>query len=102
MLEERVAILQCSYNSAMSKTATIRTRIEPNLKSDVEDILAQLGLNASETVQLLYRQIKLQRGLPFDVRIPNALTARTLRASKAGKNVKRFGSKKELFADVGL
>ena len=61
---------------------------------EVEDILAQLGLTASETVHLLYRQIKLQRGLPFDVRIPNALTARTLRASKAGKNVKRFGSKK--------
>jgi len=33
----------------------------------------------------------------FDVRIPNALTARTLHASRAGKNVKRFGSKKELF-----
>jgi DNA-damage-inducible protein J len=86
----------------MSKTATIRTRIEPSLKSEVEDILAQLGLTASETVQLLYRQIKLQRGLPFDVRIPNCLTARTLRASKTGKSVKRFGSKKELFADLGL
>ena len=69
----------------MSKTATIRTRIEPSLKSEVEDILAQLGLTASETVQLLYRQIKLQRGLPFDVRMPNALTARTLRAEQGGQ-----------------
>ncbi len=86
----------------MTKTATIRTRIEPKLKSEVEDILSQLGLTPSETVQLLYRQIKLQRGLPFDVRIPNALTARTLKASKAGRHVKRFGSKKELFADLGL
>ena len=86
----------------MRKTATIRTRIEPALKSEVEDILAQLGLTASETVHLLYRQIKLQRGLPFDVRIPNELTARTLNASKQGKGVKRFGSKKELYADLGL
>jgi DNA-damage-inducible protein J len=86
----------------VSKTATIRARIEPGLKSEVDDILDQLGLTASETVQLLYRQIKLQRGLPFDVRIPNALTARTLNASKVGKNVKRFGSKKELFADLGV
>jgi len=86
----------------MNKTATIRTRIEPNLKSEVEAILSELGLSASETVQLLYRQIKLQRGLPFDVRIPNALTVRTLNASKAGKQVKRFGSKKELYADLGL
>jgi DNA-damage-inducible protein J len=86
----------------MSKTATIRTRIEPHLKSEVEDILAELGLTASETVHLLYRQIKLQRGLPFDVRIPNPLTVRTLTASKAGKGVKRFGTKKKLFADLGV
>ncbi|HSY19072.1 MAG TPA: type II toxin-antitoxin system RelB/DinJ family antitoxin [Candidatus Acidoferrales bacterium] len=86
----------------MSKTATIRTRIEPRLKHEVEGILAELGLTASETVHLLYRQIKLQRGLPFDVRIPNPLTTRTLNASKTGRNTKRFGSKKALFADLGL
>lgn len=86
----------------MSKTATIRARIEPGLKSEVEAILAELGLTASETVHLLYRQIKIQQGLPFDVRIPNALTARTLNASKAGRNVKRFATRKELFADLGM
>lgn len=86
----------------MSKTATIRTRIEPDLKSEVDDILFQLGLTASEAVQLLYRQIKLQRGLPFEVRIPNNLTVRTLKASQSGENVKRFDRKEELYADLGL
>ena len=86
----------------MSKTATIRARIEPGLKTEVEDILSQLGLTASETILLLYRQIKLRQGLPFEVAIPNKLTARTLLAARAGKNVKRFGSKKEFYADLGL
>ena len=86
----------------MNKTAMIRARMEPNLKSEVEAILDTLGLTVSEAVNLLYRQIKLQRGLPFDVRVPNELTARTLRASKDSKAVKRFGSKKELYADLGL
>ena len=45
----------------MSKNATIRTRIEPSLKREEKSILSELGLTASETVQLLYRQIKLQR-----------------------------------------
>jgi len=84
------------------KEATIRARIEPHLKHEVEDILTRLGLTVSQTIHLLYRQIQLQRGLPFDVRVPNELTARTLRQSKAGKNVKRFASKKELHADLGL
>jgi len=86
----------------MSKTANIRARIEPGLKIEVENILSDLGLTVSETVHLLYRQIKLQRGLPFDVRIPNALTTRTLNRSKKGRGVKRFGNRKELYADLGL
>ena len=86
----------------MSKTATIRARVEPGLKNEVESILDRLGLTASEAIHLLYRQIKLRRGLPFEVRIPNQLTTRTLRASKAGRNVKRFANKTELYADLGL
>jgi DNA-damage-inducible protein J len=86
----------------VSKTATIRARIEPRLKSEAEAILAQLGLTVSETVHLLYRQIKLQRGLPFDVRIPNSVTARTLKDAKAGKKVKHFKKREDLYADLGL
>ena len=49
----------------MSKTTTIRARIEPSLKTEVEAILCELGMTASETIHLLYRQIKLRRGIPF-------------------------------------
>jgi DNA-damage-inducible protein J len=86
----------------MSKTTTIRARIEPDLKSEVDSILTQLGLTASETIHLLYRQIKMRRGLPFDVRIPNELTAKTLEMSQAGKGIKRFPNKKALYTDLGL
>ena len=86
----------------MSKTATIRARIEPGLKNEVEGILSRLGLTASEAILLLYRQIKLRRALPFEIAMPNSLTAQTLRASKAGRGVKRFASKKELYADLGM
>jgi len=86
----------------MNKTATIRARIEPTLKSEVEDILDHLGLSASEAIQLLYRQIKVRRGLPFDLQLPNELTTRTLRRSKKGHGVKRFAKKDDLYRDLGL
>lgn len=76
--------------------------MEPTLKEEVERILARLGLTVSETIHLLYRQIKLRRGLPFEVRIPNRLTARTLTDSKAGKHVKHFTAKQDLYKDLGL
>jgi hypothetical protein len=40
--------------------------------------------------------------LRLSVEIPNELTAKTLRKSKAGKGVSRFASKKALYADLGL
>ncbi len=86
----------------MAKTAIIRARVEPELKREVEAILAQLGFTASDAIQILLRQIQLRRGLPFDVRIPNGVTAQTLKDSKAGKGVKRFASKQALYADLGL
>ena len=84
------------------KAATVRARIEPALKDEVETILSTLGLTASETRQLLYRQISLRKGLPFVVESPNTLTAKTLRESKAGRGVKRYANKKEFYADLGL
>lgn len=86
----------------MSKTATIRAQIERRFKTEVEDILAELGLRAAETIHLLYRQIKLRRGLPFAVEIPNGVTTRTLRNSRYGRGVKHFVSKRRLYADLGL
>ena len=94
--------LHWRYKVYVSKTTTIRARIEPGLKSEVESILGKLGLTASETIHLLYRQIKLHRGLPFAVKIPNPLTAKVLAESKAGKKVKHFDSKGELYADLGM
>jgi DNA-damage-inducible protein J len=86
----------------MSKTSTVRARVEPRLKSEVEEILSELGLTASEAIHILYRQIRLHGGLPFEVRLPNALTEQTLRASKAGRKIKSFATKADLYRDLGL
>lgn len=86
----------------MYKTSVIRARMEPSLKEGVEKILSRLGLTVSETIHLLYHQIKLRQGLPFEVRIPNRLTAKTLTESKAGKKVKHFTSKEDLYKDLDL
>ena len=94
--------VQSGYNIQMSKTTTIRARIEPELKTAVDSILSGLGLTASETIHLLYRQIQMRRGLPFEVKIPTPLTAKVLKESKSGKNVKRFTTKQDLYADLGL
>lgn len=54
----------------MAKSANLYARIEPNLKEQAESILAALGIPASNAITMFYKQIILQRGIPFDVKIP--------------------------------
>ncbi|MEE1219825.1 MAG: type II toxin-antitoxin system RelB/DinJ family antitoxin [Ruminococcus sp.] len=54
----------------MSKTANLYIRIEPELKEQAESILSALGIPASNAINMFYKQIVLQRGLPFDVKLP--------------------------------
>ena len=55
----------------MTKTETVRARIEPKLKRDAEAVLTKLGLSTSEAITLFLRQVTLRRGLPFPVQLPN-------------------------------
>ncbi|MBE6037367.1 MAG: type II toxin-antitoxin system RelB/DinJ family antitoxin [Clostridiales bacterium] len=54
----------------MAKTANLYARIEPELKAEAEAILAELGIPVSSAINMFYKQIVLQRGLPFDLRLP--------------------------------
>lgn len=56
----------------MAKTANLYARIEPELKEQAEAILAALGIPASNAITIFYRQVILQQGLPFDVKLPTA------------------------------
>ena len=52
------------------KSANIYARIEPDIKKQAEDILSSLGVSASSAINMFYKQIILQRGLPFEVKLP--------------------------------
>lgn len=82
----------------MHKSATVNTRIDPNLKIKAEHILGEIGLSSAEAVRLLYTQICLQKGLPFDVKIPNEITIKAMQAADQGKT-KRAKSIDDLLSD---
>ena len=86
----------------MSKSAMIRARVDPNLKAEVEDVFEQLGLSATQAITLFYQQVKLNRGLPFDVRIPNTVTLRTFAETDAGENIVPCENAQDLFARLGI
>lgn len=84
------------------KTETVRARIEPGLKHDVELVLTELGLSFSEAIELFLRQVKLNNGIPFEIRIPNKMTTQTFEDTNNRKKLKRYKSSKDMFTKLGI
>ena len=55
----------------MANTSPVYARIDTSLKDSAESILMKLGITPSAAIQMLYSQIVLHNGIPFDVRIPS-------------------------------
>ena len=64
------AILSLKEAIKMSRTSTVFTRIEPELKEQAELILAKLGISMSSAMNMFLRQIVLQKGIPFELKLP--------------------------------
>lgn len=66
------------------KTAAINARIAPELKSDVESILSRLGVTTTQAITMYFEQIRMNKGLPFSVKIPNEETLQAMREAETG------------------
>ena len=86
----------------MPKTEMIRARVEPDLKKEVESIFSELGLSPSTAINLFYRQVKIRRGLPFNVVIPNETTFKTFQDTDAGKNLVNCEDAEDMFDKLGI
>ena len=53
----------------MRRERRISIRIDAALAEKVEKILGELGLTPEQAVSLLFRQIVLRNGLPFELRV---------------------------------
>ena len=53
----------------MAKTTSIFARVDPEIKEQAEMVLNKLGIPMSSAVNIFLRQVVMQNGLPFDVKI---------------------------------
>lgn len=82
----------------MAKSATVRARIEPALKEEADAILHNLGLSTSDLISMTMHQLVLRKGIPFDVRIPNAETIEAINEPIEG--LQRYASSDEMMSDI--
>jgi DNA-damage-inducible protein J len=86
----------------MPKTGIISARVDPKLKQSAEKVFKELGLTTTQAITLFYKQVELERGLPFAVRVPNDVTAKALEQARARQGLESFNTLDDLFKDLGI
>jgi addiction module RelB/DinJ family antitoxin len=59
-----------------TKTANVTARIKPEIKESAEAILEKLGIPVSVFIDMTYRQVIANNGIPFSLSLPKTITTR--------------------------
>lgn len=54
----------------MARTSNVFARVEPEIKEQAEQVLEQLGIPMSNAIGMFLRQVVMQRGIPFEMKLP--------------------------------
>ena len=58
-----------------TRTANVYTRVDPDTKEQAEQILTELGIPMSNAIGMFLKQVVIQRGIPFEMKLPAAPVA---------------------------
>ncbi len=83
----------------MSADTYVRARIDTRTKERAADALDAMGLSISDAIRLLMLRIADERRLPFEVKVPNATTRKSIAELESGKG-KPFLGVDALMADL--
>jgi DNA-damage-inducible protein J len=85
-------------------TNEVKAKIEPELKHEVEEILEELGLSHSEIIRVFYKQIKMHRGIPFELKIntPNKETLKAIQDAENNVDMTKCENADDMFKKLGI
>lgn len=69
---------------------TTSVKLDKAAKDEAKRIFSQLGLTMGEAFNLFLHQVTLNKGLPFEVKIPNKLTQQVIEEARKGENIDNF------------
>ena len=81
------------------KNAIVNARMEIELKSEVEAIFKQLGMNTTQAITMFFEQVRLHRAVPFQIKLPNIETVNAMEDALNGENMETV-SMDELIAQA--
>jgi DNA-damage-inducible protein J len=84
------------------KTAFVRARVEPALKSAAEHVLTELGISPTQAIVMLYKRLMRDHEWPLELKVPNLETQRVLEETDKGIGLIECKDADDLFDQIGI
>jgi len=70
-------------------TAKVRTNVylDSDMKAKAQEIFKTYGIGLSDAFNMFLSQSVLERGIPFEIKIPNDKTIKAIEDARDGKNM---------------
>ena len=89
----------------MSRSAVLNLRIEPDVKTNAEELFGSFGLTVTDAVNVFLRQSIMHGGFPFEIirHKPNSVTQAAIKEAEilmTNPDAKTFSNMEALKADL--
>jgi len=86
----------------MAVDTVVRARVDARTKEEATKALEAMGLSISDYIRMALVRVARDKAVPFPLKVPNAVTAETLRKSERGEEVHAAKDADELFGKLGI
>jgi len=78
-------MLQYNKKDTKMLSTTVRARVDESVKKEAEKVFKDLGITTSQAIVMFLNMVKLQKGIPFELKIPNKETLKAMKEAKEFK-----------------
>jgi len=86
--------------TAANEKSRTNVYLDTEMKKKAQEIFKQYGIGLSDAFNIFLTQAVMEKGIPFQIKIPNDETAQVIKEAREGKNMTRV-SLDELKKEVG-
>jgi len=83
----------------MSATEMVHVRVDRRVKARAARTLSAMGLSVSDAVRVLLTRVAVEKALPFEVKVPNTVTAAAMHEARKG-GLASFEGVSDLMTDL--
>lgn len=76
--------------ATVSIKETTSVKLDKEAKEEAKKVFKQLGISMGDAFNIFLHQVSLHKGIPFEIKVPNKETAKTIAEARKGKNVEEL------------